>query len=57
MKMATQHNQQKSHSHKEYPKDQFSDLFFLTCLWPLWVSYVEQKGCPSRDMQMTLKIT
>ena len=27
--MATQHNQQKSHSHKEYSKDQFSDLFFF----------------------------
>ena len=23
---------------------------------PLWVSYVEQKGCPFRDMLMTLKL-
>ena len=27
----------KSRSHKEYPKGQFLDLFFLTCLWIIWI--------------------
>ena len=47
----------KSHSHKEYLKDLSSDPLYLICLWPLWVSYVEKKGCPFKDMQMILKTT
>ena len=57
MKMAVQHNLQKSHSHKEYLKDPSSVPFYLISLWPLWVSYVEKMGYPFKDMQLILKIT